>query len=96
MTKQTLVACALALVSVAGIPPASAQDAKAVEILAKTRQALGGARVEAMKSLAVEAAAQRNMGQMQMSADVEILLEMPDRYVRAENSRGPMSMTMNS
>jgi hypothetical protein len=96
MKRQTAVACALALMSAMGTSSASAQDARAAEILAKTRRALGGARAEALKSLAVEAASQRNMGQMQMSADVEILLEMPDKYLRSENSRGAMSMTMNT
>jgi hypothetical protein len=96
MRKQTAVICALALVSTMRIPSASAQDAKAAEILAKTRQALGGAKLDTLKSLAVEAASQRNMGQMQMAADVEILLELPDKYLRSENSRGPMSMTMNT
>jgi hypothetical protein len=96
MRKQTAVVCALALVTTIGIRAASAQDAKAAEILAKTRQALGGAKLDSLKSLAVEAASQRNMGQMQMAGDIEILLEMPDKYLRSENSRGPMSMTMNT
>jgi len=96
MRKQTAVVCALALVSTIGVPSASAQEAKAAEILAKTRQALGGAKLDALKSLGLEAASQRNMGQMQLAADIEILLEMPDKYVRSENSRGAMSMTLNT
>ena len=96
MTKLTVVGCAFVAMTTFHVSGALAQDAKAAEILAKTRQALGGARLEAVKSLAVEAASQRNMGQMQMAADIEILLEMPDKYLRSENSRGMMAMTMNT
>ena len=96
MTKQIVIGCAFVAMTTLNASGASAQDAKAAEILAKTRQALGGGRLEAMKSLAVEAASQRNMGQMQMSADIEILLEMPDKYLRSENSHGMVAMTMNT
>jgi hypothetical protein len=73
------------------------QDAKAAEVLAKTRQALGGAKLDALKSLSLAATTHRNVGQMQMTSDVEIAMEMPDKYLRSEASRGGMmSMTMNS
>jgi hypothetical protein len=39
---------------------------------------------------------QRNLAQMQLSSDVEMLLELPDKYLRSETSRGGMSMTMNT
>jgi hypothetical protein len=96
MRKHTLIGCAVAVVVALGAGTAAAQDAKAAEILAKTRKALGGAKLEGLKTLAIEAASQRNMGQMQMNADVEILLEMPDKYLRSEASRGMMNMTMNT
>lgn len=96
MTKQTVIGCAFLAMTTFNASGAFAQDAKAAEILAKTRRALGGAKLEAMKSLALEAASERNIGQMQMSADVEIFLEMPDKYLRSESSRGMMAMTMNT
>jgi hypothetical protein len=96
MTKLTVFGCAFVAMTTLNVSGAFAQDAKAAEILARTRQALGGAKLEGMKSLAIEAASQRNMGQMQMAADLEILLEMPDKYLRSENSRGMMAMTMNT
>ena len=97
MSKHTTLGFALAACIAAAAPSAFAQDAKAAEILAKTRKALGGAKLDALKTLAVEATAQRNMGQMQMSADVEMLLELPDKYVKSESSRGGMvNMSMNT
>ncbi len=38
----------------------------------------------------MEAAAQRNVGTFQMTADVELLVEMPDKYMRAETPQGGM------
>jgi len=87
---------ALAAVLAAAAAPAAAQDAKAAEILAKTRQALGGRKVENLKTLSLEAALQRNVGNMQIASDVELHLEMPDRFVRSETSSRAMGMTMTS
>jgi hypothetical protein len=93
MSRQTLIGCAFTAVMALGAHTAAAQDAKAAEILAKTRQALGGARLEALKTLSLEAATERNLGQMQMTGDIEILLELPDKFVKSETSRGMMAMT---
>ena len=90
MKTYRAVACAVTLITAIGVGTASGQDAKAAEILAQTRRALGGAKLDALKTLALEVAAQRNAGQMQMASDVEILLEMPDKYLRSENMRGGM------
>jgi hypothetical protein len=95
MKAVTAIGCALVMLTT-GPGPASAQDAKATEVLAKTREALGGTAIERLKTLSVEASMQRNVGQMQMSSDVEMLLEMPDKFVRNETSRGPMNMTMST
>lgn len=94
--KQTI-GCALALVMAAGVNGALAQGDKAAEVIAKTRKALGGAKLDAVKTLSVAAATQRNLGQMQISGDLEIALELPDRYLKAETSRGGLSgLTINS
>ena len=77
-------------------PRLLAQDARAAEVLAKTRQALGGARLDGLKALSLEASTSRNMADRQMTGDVEMLLEMPDKYLKSEVSRGMMNMTMNT
>ena len=94
--KLTTIGCALAMVMTAGAGMAAAQDAKAAAVLAKTRQALGGAKLDAIRTLIVEASTERNLGQMQLASDVEIALEMPDKYLKTEVSRGMMNMTINT
>lgn len=94
MRITTTIGCAVGMLMVAS--SVMAQDAKATEILAKTRAALGGAKLEALKTFALDAATQRNVGPMQMSSEVEIALELPDKYVRSEVSRGMMNMTMHT
>ena len=78
----------------AAVSAAAGQDAKAADVLAKSRAALG--RTGTVKTLSVEASMQRNMGEARMSSDVELLVEMPDKYVKREVSRGMMNMTMAS
>jgi hypothetical protein len=96
MRIRTTVGCAAAALLVIG-GTAFAQDAKATEVLAKTRKALGGAKLDALKTFSLEGTTQRNVGQMQMASDVEISIELPDKYLRSEASRGGMmNMTMNS
>lgn len=91
-TTGMAVVAALAL----GSGSAFGQDARAVEVLAKTRAALGGATLETMKTFSLEAATERNVGPRQMASEVELLLALPDKYLKSEESRGPMAMTMNS
>ena len=76
--------------------PASAQDAKAADVLAKTRKVLGDKKLDALKSLTLQATTQRNVGSMQMASDVELALELPDKYVRTEAGKGMMAMNMTS
>ena len=82
----------VAAVLAAGVSVAAGQDAKSADVLAKTRAALGKA--EKVKTLSVEASMQRNMGAAQLSSEVELLVEMPDKYVKREESRGMMNMSM--
>lgn len=88
---------ALAVVAAIGTAaPAGAQDARAAEILGKARQALGGKKLEALETLSLEAAVQRNVGNMQLSSDLELLLEMPDKYLRNEVSGRGMGRVMTT
>src|SRR4030095_10717165 len=41
-------------------------------------------------SLSSQAAAQRNIGNFQITSDLELLVDMPDKYVRSESSNSPM------
>ena len=64
-----------------------AQEAgKAADILAATRKAIG--KLDALKTFSVQSALQRNVQSMQVSSDVEILLDLPDKYLRSEVSGG--------
>jgi hypothetical protein len=73
----------------------TAQDAKATEILAGARKAIGGKKLDAVTSLSVEGAAQRNVGNFQMTSNLELLVGLPDKYVKSETSKDPM-VTMSS
>jgi hypothetical protein len=86
--------CSLIVVAAAtcvGALTAGAED-KATEVLAATRKAIGDKKLEGLKTLSVEASAQRNVNTMQITSDIEILLDLPDRYLRSESSSGPMTM----
>jgi len=66
------------------------QESKAAEVLAGTRKAIGGKKLDTLTSLSVQAAAQRNVGSFQITSDLELLVDMPDKYLRSETSNGPM------
>ena len=76
--------------------PAQAQDAKAAEILAQTRKALGGKKLDALKAVSIDADMARNVNNMQMASKVEMHVEMPDKYVRIEEPRAGMAMVLNN
>ena len=66
-------------------------DAKAAGILAAARKAIGGARLDDLKAFSLQADMQRNVGNYQLNARLEMLLEMPDKYYRSEVLSGAMS-----
>jgi hypothetical protein len=66
-----------------------AQEAnKAVEIIAAARKAIGDKKLDALKTFSVEAGLQRNMNNAQISSDIEIVLDLPDKYLRQETPLG--------
>ena len=75
--------------------PAAAQD-KAAEVIAAARAAIGGGVLAGMKTFGVEARAARNIGDRQMSSNVEVLVEAPDKYVRIDDMTAPVARTMTS
>jgi len=74
----------------------AAQDAKATEILAGARKAIGGKKLDTLTALSVQGAAQRNVGNFQMTSDLELLLGLPDKYVRSESSNSAMVSMSNT
>lgn len=89
-TWKWAAAAALSAAVMSGAATAAAEDAKAAEVLAAARKAIGG-KAASLDTLAVEAALQRNVGSVQMSSDVEILVDLPDKYLRADSPRGGMA-----
>lgn len=75
--------------------PALAQD-KAAEVLAKMRQAVGGGRLDALKTFSLEATSARNMGERQLVTDIELYLDLPDKFLRVDNITAPIARTMTS
>jgi hypothetical protein len=70
-----------------------AQEAgKAADILSATRRAIGDRKLESMKTFSVQSQVQRNVGTMQMNADVEIVLDLPGAYLRSESMSGAGGM----
>jgi len=87
----TFALVAAALAAGAGRVTAAAAD-KAADVIAAARKAIGDKKLDGLKTLSVEASMQRNVNTMQMASEIELLLELPDRYVRTESSSGPMAM----
>jgi hypothetical protein len=97
MRNQISAARAVALiVALAFARGVAGQDAKATEVLAGARKAIGGKKLDGLTSLSVQAVAQRNVGNFQMTSDLELLLNLPDKYVRSESSNSPMVTMSNT
>jgi len=66
-----------------------AQEAnKAVAILAASRKAIGDKKLDSLKTFSVQAGLQRNVSNMQFNAEVELVLDLPDKYLRQETPLG--------
>ncbi len=61
---------------------------KAAEIIAAARKAIGGGKLDALKTFSVDASVERNLSNMRMASDVEIVLDLPDKYLRQETPSG--------
>src|SRR5262245_47881164 len=93
ISTMRVLACVVALACVKTV---AAQDDKATEVLAGARKAIGGKKLDALTSLSVQAAAERNVGNFQMKSDLELLLGLPDKYLRSESSNSPMVSMSNT
>lgn len=72
-----------------------AQD-KATEVLNAMRQAIGAGRLDALRTFSLEAKTARNQGERQLVTDVELYLDLPDRYLRVEHFTAPIARTMQT
>ena len=60
-------------------------------MIADARKAIGGKKLDALKSLSVEGRrCSATSATFQMNADVELLFEMPDKYMRSDTPQGGM------
>lgn len=86
------------VLALAMAPAVFGQDARAAQVLEASRTAIGAGTIDGLRSLSLEAVLQRNLPTMQISSDVEILLELPDKYARIEqpNAPGMIAGAMNS
>ena len=71
------------------------EDDRAAQVLAMSRKTIGDTKLDALKTMSLQATLQRNLSAMQLSSDVEILLELPDKYVRTDQSNMP-GLTMSA
>ena len=90
MKLRALVPTALAAAIAFAQPIAFlAQEAgRAADILAAARKTIGGSKLDAMKTFSVQSSVQRNAGSMQLNSDVEVVLDLPDKYLRSETPSG--------
>ena len=85
-----------ALVALApSVQPLQAQD-KAADVLAKMRQAIGGGKLDSLKTFSLMGKTARNVGERQATSDIELYLELPDKYLRVENITAPIARTMQT
>ena len=84
MNNRALVSIVLAAAIAFARPIAFiAQEAgKTAQILADARKAIG--RLDSLKTFSVQSNVQHNVGGMQIPSEVEILLELPDKYLRSD------------
>lgn len=91
--------CALLVAAIAAAAPmaqpALAQD-KAAEVLSAMRKAIGGGKLDSLKTFSLEARSARNVADRQMLTDVEMYLELPDKYLRVDNVTAPIARSMAS
>lgn len=90
--------CALFIVALTATAASTAERVlaqdKATEVLNAMRQAIGGGRLDALRTFSLEAKTARNQGERQLVTDLELYLDLPDRYLRVENFSAPIARTV--
>ena len=95
MRKVSALLIAALIALAPSVQPLQAQD-KAADVLAKMRQAIGGGKLDSLRTFSLNAKTARNMGERQMVSDIEVYLELPDKYLRVENITAPIARTMQT
>jgi len=99
LMRSTNLALAAALIIACAVAarPAGAQDApaKAADLLAQARKALGGDRLRAVKSLQASGTFRRVAGNNTLDGDLDIEIQLPDKYRRNESVDGPLGQTID-
>jgi hypothetical protein len=85
--------CVVTIAATFGSSVAAQQD-KAADILKEMRKALGGDKLESLKTLSLEGPFQRDAGQRQMAGTNALTLQFPDRMYRSEETELPGGMSM--
>lgn len=67
-------------------PPSPAAIERAAQVLAATRQALGGEKLAAVKTLVANGRTRRVRGNNLVPIEFEISIELPDKYLRRDES----------
>jgi hypothetical protein len=83
-------------IGLAACVSANAQDAKAAEVLAAARKAIGEKKLDALKTLSVQSKVARNLGNLQAQTDVEMVIETPDKYVRTDVASSAMGISIST
>src|SRR3954464_13303155 len=72
-----------------------AQEAnKAIQIIAAARKAIGDKKLDALKTFSLQGSLQRNVNTSRFTSDIEIVLDLPDKYLRSETPSGSSGMMM--
>ena len=77
------------------VGPEAGQD-KAAEVLANMRKAIGKGKLDNLKTFSFEAKSARNLPNGQLLTDIEMYLELPDKYLRVDNITAPVARTVQS
>lgn len=87
MLRQVVLALVVGASPVGAPAPLLAQApdaAKTSEVLGEVRKALGGDKVAKVTTLSVEGTYRRTFGEREMSGDLELAMELPDKFLRTE------------
>jgi hypothetical protein len=95
MRKVCVLLIALLVAALPAALPVQAQD-KATEVLAKMRQAIGGGKLDSLKTFSLTGKNARNMPNGQIVSEIEMYLELPDKYLRVENLTAPIARTLQT
>jgi hypothetical protein len=65
----------------------SPNDKRAIQVLEEARKALGGAKLQAVTGLSAEGAYRRTLPDRELSGELTIALQLPDKFLRTETTR---------